>query len=823
MSDDGLLSNISILDVTEEYNAYAAKLFAGLGADVIKVEPPDGEPGRNVPPHAGDPTNPGSSAFFGYLNTGKRGISLDPSISADRRLLDDILDRADIVIEDHLDRYGRAPEAVAESPSGTVVVSLSTFGRTHDREGATLLDAATGGLMYQTGYAERPPTVPGLSLATYQGVVQGAVGALLGVRVGDEGGQHVDVSRREPVISNLESTYTDYTYNGRITARNGNTHPVGHPMGEIYPTADGAICICLLGQQTEGPLGGKDLSMWEKFCRMLDRDDLLEDERFNATPDDTIAGFLKRKQNATELDELLREELSDWSAEELYHDSQAHGISNALVSTPADLFESDQLAHRDFFTETTLPNGEPITFPTAPYEFSASRVMGDRAPRLDEHGDEIRRDLPDRATPTGKTAVSDDVEKPLNGVRVLDFSIAWAGPYCTRILANHGADVIKVESTTQPDATRTITPLFEDEPGDPIHGEDRSGAFQEKNLGKRCLSVNLRTDEGTELIKEIVEDGDIDVIVESFAPGTFERMGLGYETLRDLNDDLVMCSISGYGQTGPESDYRAYGAMLGAHAGIPNVTGFPDDEPVRAGVAYVDPATGLHAAFGILSALHDRDKGGSGQYIDFAMREVGVTLIHQALSHYDLTGEDWERVGNRDERERFVQGCYRCADDDHGESWVAIVVRNEPEWRALGRVMGSPEWTDDRAFSDQRSRLRNQADLDERIESWTRTRDRYEVAAALRDAGVPATVVKHTGDLLENDDHLREREFWQDVTHPVIGTQLYPAPMPRLSKTPGEIRGPGPMIGQHTRETLYDVLDLSGERVAKLEESGVLD
>jgi crotonobetainyl-CoA:carnitine CoA-transferase CaiB-like acyl-CoA transferase len=189
-----------------------------------------------------------------------------------------------------------------------------------------------------------------------------------------------------------------------------------------------------------------------------------------------------------------------------------------------------------------------------------------------------------------------------------------------------------------------------------------------------------------------------------------------------------------------------------------------------------------------------------------------------------LTGEDWERIGNRDERERFLQGCYRCeADNDQGEPWVAIVVRNESEWQALKVVLDSPAWTDDKVFADQASRLRNQDELDDRIESWTQTRNRFEVVEDLRRVGVPAGVVQTTADLLENDRHLEDRGFWQDVDHPVIGTKPYPAPMPRLSATPGEIAGAAPMIGQHTREILYEYLELSGEEVASLEDDGTLE
>lgn len=826
------LADLDVLDVTEGHGSYAGKLLADLGANVIKVERPGGDPARGIPPHTTADQDPDASAFFGFLNTSKRGIVLNPAVVEDCRTLESLVASVDVVFEDHLPAYGLDPQTVPDDHPDTVVVSITGFGRTGpfaDYESVDLIEAAMSGMSYQTGYPDRPPTRPGLSICSYFGATYAAIGALVAAAAVDEiGGQHVDISKQEAIAANLEATNMDYAYNGEIEYRAGSKHPGSHPGGEIFPVTDGYVCVNLAGQPTDGPLGGRDTGMWLAFCDLLDREDLLYDERFNPTEDDQLSGGAKRREHAAAVNKIIEEELktADWEKDEFYHVSQDRGMANAPLSTAADLFDSDQLAARGFLEPVSMPNGDEVTMPTAPYRLSETPVSIERAPLLDEHGDEVRAGLadtsPSNGTPGGDRG--EVADGPLDSVRVLDFTMVWAGPHCTAVLADHGADVIKVESIERPDGVRAGRPRYENDVGDPEHGEDRSGWFQQENRNKRSLTVNLQTDEGKALIREIVAEGDVDVVVESFTPGVMDRLGLGYDDLRERNEELVMCSLSGYGQEGPESRYRAYGPMLEAHSGIAHVTGFPEDRPVRTGISFTDPMAGLNGALAILAALHHRDRIGQGQYIDLSQMESGAMLTHPAITTYDVTGEVVNRVGNRDEHGRFVQGVYRCAkteDRDDLEEWVALAIRHGRDWEAFTGVVDE-EWTAEERFATQSARLSHHDALDEHVERWTRERDRYEVMDRLQAAGVPAGVVQTTKDILENDAGLDARGFWETVDHPVIGPHPYPGAVPTLSETPGRIRRHAPMLGQHTREVLYDLLDIDGERVGELEEKGVL-
>lgn len=850
MDTSELLSNVLVVDVTREYNSYAGKLLADMGAEVIKVEPPGGEPARSVGPHTTETATPNSSAFFGFLNTSKRSLALNPDRSDDIETLEQLCGNADVVIEDHLSAYGLSPATFQKSHQDTVMVSLNAFGRSGPRsehEATELIEAATGGLMSQTGFPERPPTFPGLSAASYLGIIYGAIGGLLGLRARDEGAATpaVDISKQETIVALLESEHTEYTYNGRISTRNGNKHSLGHPIGAIYPTDDGHVCLCVFGAPTEGSLGGEEYSMWEPLCDLLGREDLLEDERFNALPDEATNGPAKRLENAEALDAILREELADWDSRDFYRDAQERGIAVSIVSSPADIFADPQLDAREFLTDLPLPNGDTVRLPVAPYQFSDTAISPTAAPKLDEYTPDLestdatgssdsqthsgKNDWAEAGTEATGVDTPDDTSgesEPLDGIRVLDFTQVWAGPHGTKILADNGADVIKVEARQRPDVTRTMRPLYEDEQGEPIYGEDRSGYFQTENRNKRSLAIDLKTEEGIRIIKDLIESGEIDVVTESFAPGAMERLGLGHETLRDLDDDLIVCSLSGYGQYGPEHTYRAYGMMLAPHAGLASTTGWSEDKPVNIGVAFADPIAGIHMTVAILAALHNRRHGGSGQYIDVAMREAGIMLTHQNLSHHAIEGEPMARSGNRDERQRFLQGCYACEPDDDleddEEAYICLAIRDEADWQALKNVLDTPEWMREDRFATQNDRLANHDAFDARISEWTATKGRAEAVSELHREGIPAGVVQSTRDVVERDDHLSEGDFWQPIDHPVVGTHPYPGTLPRLSTSSLDIVARAPMFGSHSREILYELLSTTGEKVRELEEAGVL-
>lgn len=822
------LSDIDVLDLTEDYAGYTGKLLSDLGAEVTKVERPPGDPARKTPPRT--TAGPNGSAFFGFLNTGKRGIVLDPASDDDLKILERLISCADIILEDHLPDYGIAPKSIPETYPDTSVISITGFGRTGsfaDYESVDLIEVAMSGLCYQTGYPHRPPTRPGLSISSYFGATYAAIGALLAIEATEQaGGQHVDVSNREAIAGSLEATNLDFAYNDEIANRSGSKHPAAHPC-DIYPVDDGYVSLSAAGQPIEGPLGGLDSGMWISFCQLLGLDELLEDERFNSIKGEPTQGGTKRRENFEALNARAKSGLQGWKKSEFYHTAQEREIAAAPLQDASDIFEDDQLAVRGFLKQIPLPNGDEVTMPTAPYQFDALTLEQTRAPRLDEHGDEIRAELkadePDSA-PSSTNSSEDESSKPLEDVCVLDFTMVWAGPRCTATLADHGADVIKVESIQRLDGMRRSRPRYDHEQGVPEYGEDRSGMFQQENRGKRSLTVDLQTDTGIDLIRKMVESGEVDVVVEAFTPGVMDRLGLGYSELRKLDEEMIMCSLSGYGQEGPESQYRAYGPPLEAHSGIAQVTGFPEDRPVRTGISFTDPIGGLNAAFAIIAALHHRDRTGRGEYIDLSQLECGVTMVHPAITTYDIDADIVGRTGNRDEHGSTVQGVYPCAETQERsdqEEWIAIAIRDESDWVAFSNVVDE-EWTAEDRFATQDARLKHHDEFDAFVGEWTQERDRYRIMTRLQAAGIPAGVVQTTKDLLENDAILNERAFWQSMDHPVIGEQPYPGPTPDLSQSPRQLEGYAPLLGQHTREVLYDILDISGDRIAELEQENIL-
>jgi benzylsuccinate CoA-transferase BbsF subunit len=399
---------------------------------------------------------------------------------------------------------------------------------------------------------------------------------------------------------------------------------------------------------------------------------------------------------------------------------------------------------------------------------------------------------------------------PLAGVRVADFTWVWAGPFCTEQLAHLGADVIRVESTERPCVTRQLPPFADFQPG-----WNRSGYFNQYNQGKRSITLNLKDPRGVEVARRLIAKSDI--VVENFAADVMERRGLGYEAIRQLRPDIVMVSISGYGRTGPERGFVSYGPATVPLAGFSAVTGYAGFPPMHVGISYGDPTAGLHAAFAALAALFHRRRTGEGQYIDVSLWEASAALLPDAILHYQMTGCDPPRQGNRHPT-IAPHGVFRCAGDDR---WVSIVAATDDEWKSLCEAMGDPDLARDPRFATPAERKRNEDALDERISGWTRTLSPEEVTRRLQAAGVAAFPSMSNRDLAE-DPHLNERGFFVDLPHPEVGPRHHAGIPWRFSRTPCAVRSPAPLLGEHTRSVLEDLLGYSPEEVDALASAGVL-
>jgi len=396
----------------------------------------------------------------------------------------------------------------------------------------------------------------------------------------------------------------------------------------------------------------------------------------------------------------------------------------------------------------------------------------------------------------------------LAGIRVADFTWAWAGPQGTLLLAMLGAEVIKIESRTRLDHSRVrsiMAGAMRDEP-------DASTIFNDLNLGKRSLTLNLRKDAAREIVKSLVAKSD--VVTQNMRPGVLDRLGIGYEDLRLVKPDIIMLSSSAVGATGPEKSYGGYAPTFASLSGIADLTGYPDLPPIPLSGS-VDLRIGTTSAFAILAALHHRDRSGEGQHIDLSSTEVMSSMMGEAFLEYSMSGRVPERHGNQDHI-MAPHGCYRCAGE---EQWISIAVESEREWAALRSVLADPE-LEDEAFATSGGRRREQDRIDAALERWTREREPGEAAEILQRAGVAALPVQ-TSLSLSNDPHVRERGVLTRVEHAVVGERIVVGPPWKLEGA--EVRGPAPLIGADNDYVLGEILGLSREEIDRLEQDGVLD
>jgi len=419
---------------------------------------------------------------------------------------------------------------------------------------------------------------------------------------------------------------------------------------------------------------------------------------------------------------------------------------------------------------------------------------------------------------------------PLEGIRVIAVTVVWAGPFCTSLLADWGAEVIRVESlhhftfltrgfpmirpTKEMIAARphwtTCYPNW-----NPTNKPWNCYAvFNAHARNKKSCTMDLRKPEGVELFKRLIARSD--VFVENNPPDTIEKLGIGYEVLREVNPKLIMISMPGYGSTGPYRNYRALGANLDESGGHTWLRRYRDTDPSSASmILFSDATSGAHAAFAVLSALRYRRRTGKGQFIDLGQTETLMPYLAEATLDYTMNGRVADTLGNRHPA-MAPHGCFKCRGEDR---WVTIAVATDAQWQALCRVMGMPELAADPRFADTLSRHKHQDELEPIIEAWTSEHDNFALMLTLQKEGITAGAVLDDRDAY-NDPHLKERGFFQQVTHPDAGTHLYPGLLWKASRTPNAIRTPPVCLGEHNEYVYKELLGVSDAEYAELEKSG---
>jgi crotonobetainyl-CoA:carnitine CoA-transferase CaiB-like acyl-CoA transferase len=805
--DAGPLAGVCVVECGEGVAAaFATKLMALLGAQVVKVESPQGDGVRRQGPFFDDQIDRDKSGLFLYLNADKFGVTLDLHSATERKRLDELLESADVVVHNILpvDRapVGMQSSALHEAHPDLIVTAISPYGEFGPRANYRAYElnvAHAGGVAAVAPLCSIFPELPPLKLFGHQAEFQAAnhaaftTLAALFHRMGHGGGQAIEVSAQECFASMLELSLIAYTYAGVQTSRLGR-----RLLGpwSMLDCADGKVLLCCVEEH-----------QWHRLLKLMGEPEWAHGELFK----DRFA----RGRNVDALSVLLGEWTKDWRVNDLVRVAQEKRVPVAPVNRLAAVYADRHLRERDFFAP--LPSADEersIEAPARPFKSSAMKWTLQRpAPALGEHNacwrnlKRPRHTLPDQP----RSDVKSEALGPLAGVRVLDFSWVWQGPFCTLQLCHLGAEVIRIESIRRLDVNRVIPPF-----ADRKEGRNRAGSFNQWNQGKRSVRLNLEMPEALAIAKCLVPHSDL--VVENFAPGVMTRLGLGYEVLRELRPDIIMLSLSGYGQSGPYSRYVSYGGLLGAQSGLFSVSGYTADAPAETGITYGDPNSGAIGAYAAIAALIHRKRTGQGQHIDVALWEALEMLLPEAWLEYAMNGREPVVTANRD-RWMAPHNCYKSQGD--AEQWITIAVGDEREWRALCEAIGQPSLAGDPRFLTAALRKAHEDELDAIITQWTSERDRWEATEMLQRSGVAAMPTLTNKDIAL-DPHLRARGFLVELEHPEVGRRTHAGIPWSMSATPCRVRQPAPIFGADTDDVLTSLLGYSAERIEALHKSGVL-
>jgi crotonobetainyl-CoA:carnitine CoA-transferase CaiB-like acyl-CoA transferase len=806
----GALSHLTVVELCDDVpGAACGRQFAAWGADVTVLEPPGGSALRRAAPwheaHEGEPT----SLLWEYLAAGKRTRAVEAGDGGTGAVALRLAERADVFITDwpaaRLDAAGLSFSGLAHAAPGFVVLSVTPFGSGGpyaDFQATDLILQALSGFMVLNGVPDREPLKAAGTMAMQALGVSAFVGALaaLNERERSGRGQVVEVACFEALTSLVPLLRSEYS--GVDAVRQGG--PVSGTF--MFPCGDGFISL--------NPTGGRN---WEDLLVALGAD-------LAALPPELRGADVS--PNATK--RYIEEHAPSYSARDLFTRLNELRIACGLANGPADLLRDRQLEARGYFFDIDHPRLGKLRFPGPPARMSATPMAAPASVRSDRDvGHPSARPVP--AAPTSRGGGGEGHAPPLAGVRVLDLTAAWLGTYATMLLADLGADLIKVESPSRPDVWRGANVPRRAPPaaGSPshwisyptnpdAHPWNVNANFNSVNRNKRSLALDLARAEGRDLFLRLVADADL--VMENFTPRVMANFGLDYDTLRRVNPRLVMVSFSGFGSFGPYRDFRANGATTDTTCGWAALTGYRDGPPTMMGAMEADPTTGLQMAATALVALSHARRTGIGQHLDGSMFETCVGYIGEELLLAGLANENPRRDGNR-HRAMVPHGVFPCAGEDE---WIAIAVRDDRDWQALRAVAGGDMGFHDERLATQKGRQRYIDDLEDRLRRWTASWSAHELMRALQRGGVPAGVVQNYRQVLD-DPQLTSRGWFEWITHPDMGNHRYNGFPWRFSRTPAVVHRPPPRVGEHSGVILREELDLSDEQIRHLFAQSVID
>ena len=851
---EGNLDGVRVVELVDEQAEYCGLTLAGLGAEVVKIEPPGGNSTRTIGPFADDIDDPERSLYFWQYNRGKQSVVLDlEHDAAAREQMLRLLEHADVFLESTprgwLDTLGLGRAELQRRFPSLVIARMSPFGDDGpwaDFKGSDLVHLALGGPMMNCGYDPQPggeydlaPIAPQVWHAYHiagEQLVTMLLGALIHRRHTGEG-QYLSCAVHEAVAKNTELDLMNWVMRRVPLHRQTCRHAAEQVslVPSIAHTKDGRWFTMTL-------LGPRDRANLVPFLsRYGMAGDLDENEPSGESSARQIPGSGVTGESAAHTQEVVGRFVRKFSYASMpWRDAQQAGLICVPLRKPHENASDEHWRKRETFTEVEHPElGRSFTYVTSKWVSDVAWRVGGRAPLIGEHNEEVFGALDaaptKRVTATARTTFGRHPRRgtpmALDGVRILDFTWFLASAGGTRFLAALGAESIKVEWHAHPDtrlgamapvggreARRAATgPL----PG--VTDRDMGGQFNNKNPGKRGLSLNVRHPKGLEIARQLVAISDI--VAEGFSPGVLAGWGLGYDELRAIKPDIIYAQQSGMGSAGTYGRFRAVGPVAAALAGTSEMSGLPAPAmPAGWGYSYLDWIGAYSFATSMLAALYRRDRTGLGQHIDASQCETGIFLTGVSVLDWSVNGREFTRYGNRSPYKRAApHGVYPTLGRDR---WLAIACFSDDDFAAVAKLAGHPEWSSDRRFSSLDARLANQDALDVELAAWTAREDGYALMQALQAAGVPAGVCQNAEDRCDHDPQLAALEWLTEVPGTKIGTWPVADIAVKMSATPahagGTIDRGAPCYGEDNEYVLGELLGMDSRAIAELRDDGVI-
>lgn len=795
----GVLSHLRVIEIgSSAATSYCARLFADFGADVRKVEPPLGDPLRRSAPL----TPGGQSAWFAFLNFNKSSTILDAADQGAIGRLTALIEDSDILVDgrdvDSADCPSIDIAAICQRRPALMYLNASWFGHEGPYAEFAATDStvrALAGLIKLVGPVDGPPLhAPDFQtgiLAGLWGFIAATSSVISAMRGGS--GRSWSLSIFESSIALTEYLMVQAFARGDVMRRIGvNRFWPSFPLG-IYETKKG-----WLGITTVTP------AQWRAFCDMLGLSELRDDPRLVLGED--------RLNHIEEIERQFIPRLKTRTAHEWFADGLKRKIPVVPVPEISDLLQDMEKKARGAIVPVLLGEEEGFTVGSMQRLRLTPPRGGGRVPAPGE-----QQPIPNAkrcVTRVGSTSSHsiDPAPQPLDGIRVIDFSMGWAGPLCTRTLADLGADVIKIEAIQYPDWWRGV-----DRRASYVDGRmyEKSMPFCIMNRNKRGITLDLRRSQGLALAKRLLAGADI--VVGNYSVDVLPKFGLGYDVLARLNPRLVMISMSAFGADSLHRNSRAYGSTLEQGSGLPSVVGSPDGPPVMSHSAFGDAVGGLNGCAAVLVALIHARTTGQGQFIDLAQIECMMPFAAPWITVHSINGMPPTRYGNR--HPQFVpHGCFRCAGQDN---WIVVAATDEHMWQRLALLIGRPDWARDASLKSAEARRTLEDVIETTIAAWTLTRNADEAMSELQAAKVAAGAARLPIEVLE-DRHLGSRAFVQEVERAFIGLHPQPSMPIREGARPYAIHRPAPTLGQHNRDILSGLLGLSDAEIAQLVQGGII-